>query len=145
MTPEQKRLIRETWERVGAIGDAAAALFYERLFEIDPTAKALFAGADMTAQRGKLLQALALVVASLDRLDGLVPTLEELGRRHVTYGVRKTHYRSVGAALLWTFERGLGDAWTGEAEDAWAQAYALVSGIMCEAGAQAAAADRSSA
>ena len=60
MTPEQKRLIRETWERVGAIGDAAAALFYERLFEIDPTAKALFAGADMTTQRGKLLQALAL-------------------------------------------------------------------------------------
>ncbi len=145
MTPEQKQLIRETWERLGAIGDAAAALFYERLFEIDPTAKALFAQADMKEQRGKLLQALGLVVASLDRLDSLVPTLEELGRRHVGYGVRKRHYKSVGSALLWTFDRGLGDGWTSEAEDAWAQAYALVSGVMCAAAEQAEAENKSSA
>ncbi|MGD1879671.1 MAG: globin family protein [Kiloniellaceae bacterium] len=142
MTPEQKQLLRDTWSAVGAMGDTAAALFYDRLFEIDPTVRPLFAGADMTAQRGKLLQALALVVAALDRLDSMVPALEELGRRHLTYGVRKRHYRSVGAALLWTFERGLGDAWTQEAEEAWAQAYAIVSAIMAAAAEEAATQDR---
>jgi hemoglobin-like flavoprotein len=134
MTPEQNDLIRKTWQRVEAIGDPAAELFYERLFEADPTIRALFVRTDMVAQRRKLLQALGLVVGSLDRLDSLVPVLEELGRRHVAYGVRKGHYTLVGAALLWTFDRGLGDDWTRDAEEAWAQAYALVSGIMAAAG-----------
>lgn len=133
MTPEQKQLIRDSWQRVGAIGDAAAALFYDRLFEIDPSTRALFDKADMKAQRGKLLQALAMVVAGLDRLDSMVPALEQLGRRHLVYDVRKSHYRSVGAALLWTLERGLGDAWTDETEAAWAQAYVIVSGVMAGA------------
>jgi hemoglobin-like flavoprotein len=137
MTPVQKHTIRITWQRVGAIGDAAAALFYDRLFEVDPSLRPLFAKTEMTAQRGKLLQALALVVASLDRLETLVPILEQLGRRHVSYGVRKQHYQSVGSALLWTLERGLGADWTREAEEAWAQAYALVSGIMSAAAEQA--------
>ncbi|HMA15065.1 MAG TPA: globin domain-containing protein, partial [Kiloniellaceae bacterium] len=75
----------------------------------------------------------------LDRLDSLVPVLEDLGRRHVGYGVRKQHYRTVGAALLWTLERGLGAAWSDEAEEAWAQAYAIVSGIMSAAAEPAAA------
>lgn len=134
MTPEQKQLIRDSWQRVGAIGDAAAALFYDRLFEIDPSTRPLFDKADMKTQRGKLLQALAMVVAGLDRLESMVPALEQLGRRHVDYGVRRHHYDSVGAALLWTFERGLGDAWTAEAEAAWVRAYAIVSGVMATAG-----------
>ena len=134
MTPEQKQLIRDTWQQVGAIGDAAAVLFYDRLFEIDPSTRPLFVGIEMKAQRGKLLQALAMVVAGLDRLDSMIPALEELGRRHVTYGVRRNHYRSVGAALLWTLEHGLAGAWTTEVEDAWAQAYATVSGVMATAG-----------
>ncbi|MGF1592144.1 MAG: globin family protein [Kiloniellaceae bacterium] len=136
MIPEQKQLIRDTWQRVAAIGDPAAVLFYDRLFEIDPSTRPLFAGVEMKSQRGKLLQALALLVASLDRLDSIAPVLEDLGRRHVGYGVREAHYASVGAALLWTFERGLGDAWTPEAADAWAEAYGLVAGIMSTAAAK---------
>lgn len=133
MTPQQKRVIRDTWQRVSALGEPAAELFYDRLFAIDPALAPLFAKSDMKAQRAKLLQALAFVVAGLDRLDSLVPVLEDLGRRHVAYGVRKQHYRAVGAALLWTLERGLGTAWSDEAEEAWAQAYAIVSGIMSAA------------
>lgn len=133
MTPQQKRVIRETWRRVSALGEPAAELFYGRLFAIDPELAPLFAGRDMKAQRAKLLQALAFVVAGLDRLDSLVPMLEDLGRRHAGYGVRKQHYRTVGAALLWTLERGLGADWSDEAEEAWAQAYAIISGIMSTA------------
>jgi len=133
MTPQQKCVIRDTWQRVGALGDAAAALFYDRLFETNPSLRPLFSSADMAAQRAKLIQALALVVASFDRLESLVPTLHALGRRHARYGVREEHYRQVGAALLWTLERGLGDAWSEEAEEAWSQAYAFVSGVMSTA------------
>jgi hemoglobin-like flavoprotein len=137
MTPERKLLIRRTWEQAAAGGDAVAELFYARLFEIDPTLELLFARSDMAAQRAKLLRALALAVASLDRLEALEPTLAELGRRHVGYGVRSHHYKVVGAALLWTLRRALGDAWTHDVEDAWTEVYALVSGIMISAAKEA--------
>jgi hemoglobin-like flavoprotein len=130
MTPEQTELVRATWQRVNADGDAVAALFYERLFEIDPSTRELFANADMSAQRSKLLQALGIIVADLERPDALAPVLQSMGRRHLSYGVRKRHYSAVGDALLWSFERGLGDDWTREAEAAWERAYALVSGMM---------------
>lgn len=139
MTPQQKHAIGESWRRVSTIGDAAATLFYERLFETNPALRPLFDTTDMASQRAKLLQALALVVASLDRLESLAPTLQTLGRRHAGYGVRKEHYHQVGAALLWTLEQGLGDDWTEAAADAWTQAYALVSGIMLSAAEEASA------
>jgi hemoglobin-like flavoprotein len=133
MTPKQTELVRETWERLSADGSAVTELFYERLFQIDPSTRELFANADMAAQRSKLLQALGIIVADLERPDALAPVLQSMGRRHLAYGVRKRHYSSVGDALLWSFERGLGDDWTREAEAAWERAYALVSGMMSAA------------
>lgn len=133
MTPEETELVRATWKRVHADGDAVAVLFYERLFDIDPSTRALFAKADMAAQRSKLLQALGIIVADLERPDALAPVLQSMGRRHLAYGVRKRHYASVGDALLWSFGEGLGDDWTREAEAAWRRAYALVSELMSRA------------
>ncbi len=130
MTPEQKAALRETWARVVPIADAAAAMFYERLFEIDPTTRPLFKPERMPEQRRKLVRALAAVVGGLDDLGTILPAVEDLGRRHAGYGVDDSHYRSVGAALLWTLEKGLGPAWTAQAEAAWAEAYGLVAGTM---------------
>ena len=61
--------------------------------------------------------------------DG-IPVVETLGRRHRGYGVTAQHYESVGAALLWTLEQGLGKAWTPEAAEAWTQLYGLLSAVM---------------
>lgn len=133
MSPDQKALVQETWRQVVPIADTAASLFYGRLFVIDPSTRPMFAGVDLEQQRKKLLTALNVVVASLDRVEELVPTIQDLGRRHVGYGVRDTHYDSVGEALLWTLEQGLGNAWTAEVKAAWAAAYALLSGVMREA------------
>jgi hemoglobin-like flavoprotein len=130
MTPEQKRLIKETWRRVLPIADGAAALFYNRLFEIDPSTEALFRKTNMPDQRKKLVQTLTVALQGLDNLDALVPVVESLGRRHRGYGVTAEHYESVGAALLWTLEQGLGKAWTPEAAAAWMQLYGLLSAIM---------------
>lgn len=134
MTPEQKQLVQHNWAMAIPNADAVAQLFYQRLFKLDPGIETLFMGSDMAAQRGKLIQALQLAIEGLDDLDSLVPVLEELGRRHQSYGVEDGHYDTVGAALLWTLERGLGQAWTEEAQAAWTEAYVLLAGAMRPAG-----------
>jgi hemoglobin-like flavoprotein len=130
MTPEQKRLVRDTWKQVTPIADAAADIFYRRLFEIDPTTRGLFRATDMVAQRKKLVLTLAFGIGGLDELDALISKVEDLGRRHAGYGVTDAQYDSVGAALLWTLEQGLGPAWTPAVAAAWTEVYQLLSGIM---------------
>jgi hemoglobin-like flavoprotein len=135
MTPEQIRIVRDTWQRVAPQAEGAAQLFYARLFEIDPGTRPLFARSDPAAQRRKLVNALTAAVNGLDRLDALVPVLEDLGRRHAGYGVRDRHYLSVGKALLWTLQQGLGPAWNADTEAAWREVYGLVSQVMRNAAA----------
>jgi hemoglobin-like flavoprotein len=130
MTPRQVELIRASWTEVEPIQDVAATLFYDRLFELDPLLRRLFRRTDMAAQKKVLMQTLAVVVRSLDRLDHLVPAVEALGRRHAGYGVRATHYETVGDALLWTLGQGLGDGFTPELRDAWAEAYGVLAAVM---------------
>ena len=130
MTPQNVKLVRETWQMVVPMADQAAQLFYRRLFEIAPAATELFAETDMEKQRGKLLGALGLAVQSADRLEEIAPALEEMGRRHVSYGVEDEHYNVVGSALLWTLEQGLQDAFTDEVRAAWTELYVGVSSPM---------------
>lgn len=130
MTPTQIEMIRASWSSVGQIQDVAATLFYDRLFELDPTVRRLFRRADMAQQKKILMQTLTVVVRSLDRLDQLVPAIEALGRRHAGYGVREEHYDTVGAALLWTLGQGLGDGFTPELEAAWTDAYTTLASVM---------------
>jgi hemoglobin-like flavoprotein len=130
MSPEQKALVKETWRKVAPMGDAAARLFYDRLFVIDATTPPLFKAVDLAEQRRKLTQALAMVVHGLDHIEALVPALADLGRRHARYGITDGHYDTVGAALLWTLEQGLGSEWTPEVKAAWHDAYSLLAGVM---------------
>jgi hemoglobin-like flavoprotein len=130
MTPTQVERIRQSWSAVEPIGDVAATLFYDRLFELDPSLRRLFGRTDMARQRTVLMQTLTVVVKSLDRLDELVPAIEALGRRHAGYGVREAHYDSVGAALLWTLGQGLGDGFTPDVRDAWTEAYTTLASVM---------------
>ena len=130
MERDQRILVRETWRRIEPIGEQAAVLFYDRLFQIDPTLRRLFKNSDMPQQHRKLIQALSAVVRALDHLDSICPMLEALGRRHLGYGVTAAHYESVGAALLGTLEKAMDEAWTGEVETAWSTAYGLVADAM---------------
>ena len=128
----QIQLIKDTWSQVVPIADTAATLFYQRLFEASPHLAPLFDGVDLPEQRNKLVKAINMVVMSLERIDTLVPTIRELGQRHVGYGVEDAHYADVGAALLWTLETGLGDAWSDDAATAWAGAYQLLADTMID-------------
>lgn len=138
MTPQQIALVQATWAQVMPIRDQAAELFYGKLFEMDPAVKPLFKG-DMKAQGQKLMTMISTAVAGLTRLDQLVPAVQDLGRRHVGYGVKDAHYDTVGAALLWTLETGLGPAFTAETKEAWAATYGTLAGVMKEAAAKQAA------
>jgi hemoglobin-like flavoprotein len=133
MTPRQIELIRASWTGVEPIADAAAGLFYGRLFELDPAIERLFRRTDMAAQRKNLMQTLSVVLGSLDKLDHIVPAVQALGRRHAGYGVREAHYAMVGEALLWTLEQGLGEGYTPEVRAAWTTAYGTLASVMIEA------------
>jgi hemoglobin-like flavoprotein len=132
MTPEQVHLVRNSFAKAAAVKDHTAALFYHRLFELDPSLRPLFKG-DMTAQGAKLMAALGGVVASLDHLARILPAVRELGRRHAAYGVQPAHYATVGEALIWTLDQALGSAFTWETRRAWIDAYGLLASAMIAA------------
>jgi hemoglobin-like flavoprotein len=132
LTLTQKTLVQESFATIAPIADDAAVLFYRRLFEIDPSLQGMFRG-DMAEQRKKLMQMLTAAVKGLDRLDQLVPIVQELGRRHAAYGVLDAHYDTVGGALLWTLEMGLGAGFTPETREAWVTVYGLLATTMKEA------------
>ena len=137
LTATHKLLVQNSFTAIAPIADDAAVLFYQRLFELDPSLKSLFRS-DMTEQRKKLMQMLTAAVKGLDRLDQLVPVVQELGKRHVVYGVADRHYDTVGEALLWTLEMGLGRAFTPEVKEAWTAVYGLLATTMREAAREAA-------
>jgi len=138
MTPHQIKLVQDSFAKVVPIKDAAAGMFYERLFELDPNLRSLFKG-DMNEQRKKLMAMIATAVGGLNKLDEIVPAVQALGERHADYRVRPEHYETVGAALLWTLEKGLGEAFTADVAKAWTDVYGLLSSTMIEAAAKKAA------
>ena len=123
------KLVRETFDLVVPIADVAADLFYDRLFYMAPSLRPMFP-ADMREQKRKLIVMLAMAVQSLTNLDALVPKLMELGARHTGYGVKDSHYKAVGEALIWTLERGLANAFTPDVERAWVRVYRLMAATM---------------
>ena len=135
MQSNQIDLVQQSFELVEPIAETAASLFYNRLFELDPSLRQLFRG-DMTEQGRKLMQALKMVVKGIRRIEAILPAVQELGRRHVQYGVQDEHYDTVGEALLWTLEKGLGEAFTPDVKEAWTAAYVLLAGAMKQAAAE---------
>jgi hemoglobin-like flavoprotein len=129
MNSTQIALAQESFAKVAPISEQAAVIFYDRLFEVAPSVKAMFP-IDMTEQRKKLMATLAVVVNGLNNLEAVLPAASALAKRHVSYGAKPEHYPVVGGALLWTLEKGLGAAWTPDVADAWTAAYGTLSGYM---------------
>jgi hemoglobin-like flavoprotein len=134
MTPHQVAIVQDSFRKVAPIAATAADLFYDRLFVIAPDLRPLFPD-DLREQKKKLMTMLATVVANLHKIEEVLPVIQELGRRHVNYGVTAGHYELVGEALLWTLQQGLGDDFIGPVKSAWQEAYAVLSGAMTSAAA----------
>ena len=136
MTPRQIELVQSSFNLVIPILDSATMIFYDRLFQLDPSLRRMFR-TPQPEQARKLAHVLTVVVKGLSRPEQILTAVEELGRRHSTYGVRPEHYATVATALLWTLQTGLGEAFTAEVRDAWTSAYSLLSSTMQRAAAEA--------
>jgi hemoglobin-like flavoprotein len=132
LTTEDISMIKDSWAKVVPIADTAAGLFYGKLFELDPGLRPMFKG-DMTEQGQKLMQMIGVAVDNLEKLDEIVPAVQDLGVRHLEYGVKTSHYDTVGAALLWTLGQGLGDDFTPDVKSAWTEVYTLLATTMKDA------------
>lgn len=129
MTPHEIALVQGSFVKVAPIADAAAGLFYGRLFEIAPEVKSMFKG-DIAEQGRKLMATLGIVVKGLSNLEAVLPAAKALAVKHVAYGVKPEHYVPVGEALIWTLDKGLGDDFTPETQQAWLAAYSTLSAVM---------------
>jgi len=137
ITDTDKKLVQESFAKVEPIAEAAAELFYNKLFELDPKLKDLFKG-DMKEQGRKLMAMIKAAVRGLDNPPKLIPAVQELGRRHVGYGVTEKDYDTVAVALIWTLGQGLKDDFTPEVEAAWTKVYSLLADVMQAAAREAA-------
>ena len=132
MTPHQIELVQTSFKKVVPIAGTAADLFYDRLFETAPDVRSMFPQ-DMKEQKVKLMAMLGTAVSNLHKLDEILPAVKALGERHKGYGVTAAHYAPVGAALLWTLEKGLGPDFTPEVKEAWTLTYTALAGVMTSA------------
>ena len=135
MTPEQIKLVQDSFTKIAPIADKAADLFYDRLFAIAPGVRPLFP-TDLTKQKKKLMQMLVTAISNLHEVDKIIPVVQELGRRHVGYGVTAKHYELVGEALLWTLEQALALAFTPAVKEAWTATYLTLTKTMTNAAAR---------
>ncbi|WP_010521624.1 globin family protein [Aquimarina agarivorans] len=132
LTERKKRLVQSSFTKVAPIADKAAEIFYNKLFELDPSVKPMFKG-DMKQQGAKLMSMIGTAVNGLDNLEAIVPAVQNLGKNHLAYGVKNEHYDTVGSALLYTLETGLGDDFTPNVKDAWTEVYSVLATTMKDA------------
>lgn len=133
LTEDQVTMVQESFEKVVPIADTAASIFYDRLFTIAPEVKPMFGNADMSEQGKKLMTTIGIAVKGLTNLEKIVPTVQNLGVKHLDYGVKKEHFAIVGEALIFTLEKGLGDDWNDELKEAWATTYQILADTMIDA------------
>jgi hemoglobin-like flavoprotein len=132
MNPEVITLVQNSWAKVTPIASQAATLFYSNLFTLDPSLKTLFQG-DMEEQGRRLIDMIGTAVQKLDNVETVVPVLQNLGKRHVRYGVKEEHYKTVGTALLTTLSQGLGEHFTPQVKEAWTLVYSVMADVMIKA------------
>lgn len=130
MTEEQIIIVKKTWKMFRGVDPSVIGdTFYSKLFADHPALRKMFPH-NLEEQYKKLMYMLNIIVGRLEKMEELNHEIMAMGQRHVGYGVRPSHYRLVGDALLWTLKQGLGRDWTPEVEQAWARCYGVVAERM---------------
>jgi hemoglobin-like flavoprotein len=133
MTEKEIQLVKKSWRHFRQIKpEIVASTFYSKLFIDNPELRSLFPS-NMQDQYEKLINMLNIVIARLDKINDLIADIEAMAVRHKDYGTKPEHYQMVGAALLWTLKRGLGDDWDSETEAAWTKCYTVLAETMIAA------------
>lgn len=128
LTQIQIHLVQRSFGKAATRKRQIAALFYDRLLELDPTLRPMFKG-DMEEQGRKFMRMLALIVSNLHQPEELKRRIQSMSQRHIVHGVKPEHYETVSAALLWSLEQGLGKEFTPAMREAWQSAYSIIAEI----------------
>jgi hemoglobin-like flavoprotein len=131
MTTAEINLVRDSFRKILPVADQVAALFYARLFELDPALRTLFRG-DMGEQGRKLMSTISVAVDALDRPGKLDPIARRLAARQAAHNVRQNRYATIGAAFLWTIGKRLGPDFTPAVRAAWTSAYYMLANAVIE-------------
>lgn len=129
MTTKTIHALRTSFHRVESLGHVAALVFYKRLFELAPQVRPLFPDA-IEEQSKKLMDVLTSALGMLERPEDLRISLEQLGARHVDYGVKPEHYDIVGTALIDMLASVLGRDFTPTLREAWVGLYGTIASVM---------------
>ena len=122
-------LVQKTIADLGEEMEKTIVLFYQRLFELDPSLRSLFHN-DLKVQQAKFLDTLNFIIEELDSSRNIAEPVQQLGLRHRYYGVQDAHYQTVAVALIWALEQSLGGSFTNEVRVAWQQTYYLLAELM---------------
>lgn len=132
MNTEQVQLVRDSLVEVRPLADQIAESFYAYMFEIAPHLRRLFTG-NMKTQGTMLMTSLELAVSSLDEMESILPSVQALGERHTSYGVKKEYYPYAKESFLWALEKHLKDEFTPTLKSAWAEAFDTLIEVMSNA------------
>jgi hemoglobin-like flavoprotein len=132
LTRDECRLVQASFVQIESIADDVAALFYRRLFELNPALFPLFK-TGIEQQGTRFMEKLAVAVTGLEDLASIASLVQTLGRNHAGYGVQATDYETAREALLWALEEGLGPAFNSELRSAWSAAIETLSTEMIRA------------
>jgi hemoglobin-like flavoprotein len=135
LTPEQKLLVRSSFEVLAPDAEILTARFYGRLFELDPSLRSMFT-ISIRQQGHKFIEMLRCVMQSIDQLDEVVAVVWQSGKRHGGYGVQEAHYDTVRQALLWAIAQQLKERYTPAVEAAWKEVYNVMAATMKQAAAE---------
>ena len=133
MDIDKVQLIRDSLIQVRPLADYIAESFYSHMFEIAPHLQKLFTG-NMKTQGTMLMTSLELAVSSLDNMESILPSVQALGERHMSYGVKKEYYPYAKESFLWALEKHLKGEFTPTLKNAWSEAFDTLIEVMSNAG-----------
>ena len=129
LSSEDSRVIQQSFFSIESQFGVLADRFYNNLFQARPDFRPMFPE-ELAGQKNKLISSLSIVINGCDQLESILPLLQELGDKHVSYGVKVADYNDVGQALILALNTTKGDSWSDELEQTWVRAYATIAAAM---------------
>lgn len=129
MNSQQIALVRQTCTEVAPIADSTAEIFYQKLFQLSPSMRSVFAPG--LRERGRqLMETVEAATQIMDHRKAMTSAFAELGSRQMALAAGNNRYEAVGAALILAFRQGLGPSFTPEARQAWIALFDYIDETM---------------
>lgn len=127
---DQKRidLVKSTVPVLEQHGEKITTRFYQLMFGAHPELLNIFNHANQKQGRQQRALASAVYAAAMyiDKLESILPVVNQIAQKQRSLGTKPEHYPIVGKYLILAIKDVLGDSATDEIIDAWTQAYGVI-------------------